>query len=103
MLIDLVLTDLWDRIAALRIEDPAQLRNALGRGSFQATMTDRLARLPQAFSLTVADRDGNIVVSTAELAVHFNVMDRDYFQNAKAHDRPLTVSAPALPARPRCC
>ena len=28
--IDLVLTDLWDRIAALRIEDPAQLRNALG-------------------------------------------------------------------------
>jgi diguanylate cyclase (GGDEF)-like protein len=94
--IDLVLTDLWDRIAALRIEDPAQLRNALGRGSFQATMIDRLARLPQAFSLTVADQDGNIVVSTADLAVHFNVMDRDYFQNAKAHDRPLTVSAPYL-------
>jgi diguanylate cyclase (GGDEF)-like protein len=92
--IDLVLTDLWDRIGALRLEDPAQLRNALAHGSFEATMIDRLSRLPQAFSLTVADQDGNIVASTADLAVHYNVLHRDYFQDLKDHDRPLTVSAP---------
>jgi predicted signal transduction protein with EAL and GGDEF domain len=95
--IDLVLTDLWDRIAALHIEDPGQLRHALERGTFHATMMDRLARLPQAFSLAVADQDGNIVASTSGHAAHgINIGDRDYFQNARANDLPLTVSAPYL-------
>src|SRR5712675_978663 len=95
--IDLVLTDLWDRIVALQIEDPAQLRSALDNRTFHATMMDRLSRLPQVFSLAVADQDGHIVVSTSGHAAHgINIADRDYFQNPKAHDRPLTVSAPYL-------
>jgi diguanylate cyclase (GGDEF)-like protein len=95
--IDLVLTDLWDRIAALRIEDPAQLRGALDNGIFQATMLDRLTRLPQAFSLAVADQDGHIVVSTSgPVAHHINISDRDYFQVPKAQAHPLTVSVPYL-------
>src|SRR5258708_38281271 len=52
--IDLVLTDLWDRIAALQIENPTRLRSALDNGTFHATMMDRLSRLPQAFSLAAA-------------------------------------------------
>jgi diguanylate cyclase (GGDEF)-like protein len=95
--IDLVLTDLWDRIAELHIAEPAQLRAALDNGAFRATMLDRLARLPQAFSLAVADQDGNIVVSTSGAAAHnLNIADRDYFQIQKAQAHPLTLSAPYL-------
>ena len=98
--IDLVLTDLWDRIAALRIGEPAQLAAALDDGAFQITMLDRLARLPQAFSLAVADQDGRIVVSTSgPQAHHINIADRDYFQIPKIQPHPLTVSAPYLVAR----
>src|SRR5438093_1442938 len=93
--IDLVLTDLWDRIAARRVADPAQLRAALDNGTFHGTMLDRLARLPQAFSLAVADQDGYIVVSTSGAAAHsINIADRDYFQIQKAQAHPLTVSTP---------
>ena len=68
--VDLVLADLSDRVAALRIESPAQLPGALLASPFHARMMERLSRLPQAFSLAVADRDGNIVMSTSGAAAH---------------------------------
>jgi hypothetical protein len=63
--IDLVLTDLADRISALHVEHPDELRGALENGAIEAKMMDRLARLPQAFSLAVADRSGHIVATTS--------------------------------------
>jgi predicted signal transduction protein with EAL and GGDEF domain len=95
--IDLVLTDLSDRIAALPLEHPEQLRHALESGALQATMMDRLSRLPQAFSLAVVDRDGNVVASTVgPVSQRINVADREYFQDIKLHDPTLSISAPYL-------
>jgi diguanylate cyclase (GGDEF)-like protein len=95
--VDLVLADLSDRVASLRIESPAQLAGALQTSPFHARMMERLSRLPQAFSLAVADRDGNIVTSTSGAAAHgLTIADRDYFQELAAHDRPLVVSEPHL-------
>jgi diguanylate cyclase (GGDEF)-like protein len=95
--IDLVLADLSDRIAALPLEHPDQLRNALESGTFRNTMRDRLSRLPQAFGLAVVDRNGNVVASTSgSLSPRLNVADREYFQDLVHQERPLSVSAPYL-------
>jgi diguanylate cyclase (GGDEF)-like protein len=95
--IDLVLTDLVDRISALNLEHPDELRGALENGAIEAKMMDRLSRLPQAFGLAVADRSGHIVATTSGgAAMGLSVADRPYFQDLKAHDLPLSVSVPYL-------
>jgi diguanylate cyclase (GGDEF)-like protein len=95
--IDLVLTDLLDRISALHVEHPDELRSALEKGAIETKMMERLSRLPQAFSLAVADRDGRIVATTSGgAAMGISIADRPHFQQLKAEDVPLSVSVPYL-------
>jgi diguanylate cyclase (GGDEF)-like protein len=95
--IDLVLTDLLDRISVLHVEHPDELRGALEKAGIEAKMMERLSRLPQAFSLAVADRHGIIVATTSGgAAMGISIADRPHFQQLKAEDVPLGVSTPYL-------
>jgi diguanylate cyclase (GGDEF)-like protein len=68
------------------------------RPEFQETLTQYLARVRQLLSIAIADKDGQVVVSTAGWAIqHFNVHERDYFQNARdRRDGQLSISIPAV-------
>ena len=71
-------------------------RRALATRGIHDMLTERLAHLPQAFNIAVADQDGQVVASTAAWpAPAVNVYDRDYFQAARADTGDgLHISAP---------
>jgi diguanylate cyclase (GGDEF)-like protein len=94
--IDGVLLELKSTSAALPIENPSELRAALGRKEFYEKLTSYLARLPQIFNIVVVDAQGQMVVSTAVWPPpNVNVADRDYFQDARARtDGKLSTSIP---------
>ncbi len=61
------------------------------------TLRRDLAGMRQIFSIAVADRNGQLVVSTLSgIGANYNIADRDYFQEAReAHNGHLAVSIPA--------
>ena len=61
------------------------------------TLERDLAGMRQVFSIAVADRNGQLVVSTLSgIGAPYNIADRDYFQAARdSHDGQLSVSIPA--------
>jgi diguanylate cyclase (GGDEF)-like protein len=92
--IDGVLREL--RSSSTSLENPSELRAALGTRKFYGSLTSYLTRLPQVFNIAIVDAQGQMVVSTAAWPPpNINVADRDYFQDAQARpDGKLSTSIP---------
>ncbi len=78
------------------IDTPSGLHAAVIHHEFQRLLVRRLVGLPQVFNIAVADKEGQIVVSTARWpAPNVNVADRDYFREAESRvDNQLVPSVP---------
>ncbi len=98
MSIDTALLEIKRSVEAQGIESPSALQDAIDRREFPESLAKYLARLPQVFSIAIADREGQIVVSTAgSTATRFNVAGRDFFWKARdRRDGQLTASIPAI-------
>jgi diguanylate cyclase (GGDEF)-like protein len=96
--IDTVLLEIKQSAERHDIDSAADFQAAIGRREFQESLTNYLGRLPQVFSIAVADREGQIVVSTTGwAATRFNVAGRDFFWKARdRRDGQLTASIPAV-------
>jgi len=98
MSIDTALLEIKRSVQAQGIESPSALQDVIDRREFPESLAKYLARLPQVFSIAIADREGQIVVSTAgSTATRFNVAGRDFFWKARdRRDGQLTASIPAI-------
>ena len=82
------------------LETTSGFRTAFEHQDFHESLTEYRNRLPQTFNLAIADRDGNLTVSTAAWPTPaINIVDRDYFQEAR--DRPGDVSCTSIPIKNR--
>ena len=98
--LDIVLSETRDSLDLLDSEVPSVWRAALSGSAWHDRLRDKLARLPQAFNIAVADQSGDVLVSTAHWpAPKINIADRDYFQ--KARDQRLDALAISSPIRNR--
>jgi diguanylate cyclase (GGDEF)-like protein len=93
---DLVLSDLQDKLRALGVTTPESLQSIGASKEVYDILVDRLQRLSQATVLTLTDSTGQIVGTTRSWPPpRINLADRDYFIHAKGNrDRNLFVSAP---------
>ena len=96
--IDTVLLEIKQSVERHDIDSPADFQVAVDRREFQESLTKYLAQLPQVFSIAIADREGQIVISTAGwTATRFNVAGRDFFWKARdRRDGQLITSIPAV-------
>ena len=65
MSIDTALLEIKRSVQAQGIDSPSALQDVIDRREFRESLAKYLARLPQVFSIAIADREGQIVVSTA--------------------------------------
>jgi diguanylate cyclase (GGDEF)-like protein len=94
--IDAVLMEVKRSAKGAPLDTMSGFRAAFEFQEFHESLTEQRNRLPQAFNLAIADRDGNLTVSTAAWPTPMiNIADRDYFQEALDHpDDRLVVSIP---------
>jgi len=94
--IDVVLAEVRDDINAVDSDDMTSWRQALSSEPIHEKLKGKLARIPQAFNIAVADPGGQVVASTARWpAPAINVADRDYFRDARGQERDeLAISSP---------
>jgi hypothetical protein len=94
--IDTTLRDINRSTKAQDIGTPLGIRASLVHKTFYDSLKDQLIQLPQVFNIAIADKDGQVVVSTAGWPTpNINVADRDYFQDARARtDNHLSSSIP---------
>src|SRR5215467_236293 len=82
--IDVVLLETKRATRDLDIDTPESFRASFNRRTVRETLLDKLSRLPQAFNIAVADKNGQLTVSTAGWpAPSINIADRDYFKDAR--------------------
>jgi diguanylate cyclase (GGDEF)-like protein/PAS domain S-box-containing protein len=67
------------------------------RDGFLKNLRQHLSRTQQVFSLAVASKDGQVVVSTLSgIEANYNISDRDYFRNARDRtDGEISISIPS--------
>jgi diguanylate cyclase (GGDEF)-like protein len=94
--IDSVLIETKRATRDLDIDTPASFRYAFNRRSMHDALADKLGRLPQAFNVAIADRNGQLTVSTAAWPTPaINIADRDYFMDARDRsDAQISTSTP---------
>jgi signal transduction histidine kinase/ActR/RegA family two-component response regulator len=94
--IDVVLAEFRDDLNELDSDNMTSWREALASESMHEKLKGKLARIPQAFNIAVADAGGQVLASTARWpAPAINIADRDYFRNARTQDRDeLAISSP---------
>ena len=94
--IDVVLAETRDDVMDVESEDAHAWRRYVASQTTQEKLKAKLARLPQAFNVVVADASGQVLSSTASWpAPAINVADRDYFRSARAQERDdLAISSP---------
>jgi signal transduction histidine kinase/ActR/RegA family two-component response regulator len=94
--IDVVVAEFRDDLNELDSDNMTSWREALSSESMHEKLKGKLARIPQAFNIAVADAGGQVLASTARWpAPAINIADRDYFRNARTQDRDeLTISSP---------
>jgi hypothetical protein len=80
----------------LDIDNSLGFRAAFNRHTFRDLLLAQVARLPHAVSMGIADREGEVIVSSAAgPTLKVNVADRDYFQEARRQaDGQLIISIP---------
>jgi len=92
--IDLILAETRDDLDGFDSAAATSWRRALSSQLTHDKLQARLARLPQAFAIGVADSSGQVLASTASWPPPaINIADRDYFLNARDRDE-LTISSP---------
>jgi diguanylate cyclase (GGDEF)-like protein len=96
--IDSALLEIKRSVEAQGIESPSAFQAVIDGREFSESLAKHLPRLPQVFSIAIADREGQIVISTAGwAATRFNVAGRDFFWKARdRRDGQLTTSIPAV-------
>jgi signal transduction histidine kinase/ActR/RegA family two-component response regulator len=94
--IDVVIAEMRDDLDGFDSEDITSWREALSSQAMHEKLKGKLARIPQAFNIAVADASGQVLASTARWpAPAINIADRDYFRNARVQDRDeLAISSP---------
>ena len=94
--IDSVLIETKRATKDLDIDTPASFRYAFNRRSMRDALIDKLSRLPQAFNIAIADRNGQLTISTAAWPTPaINIADRDYFKDARDRsDGQISTSLP---------
>jgi diguanylate cyclase (GGDEF)-like protein len=94
--IDAVLVDVRSSTKSPEIDAPLGFQAAFDRREFRESLTEYRARLPQVFNIAVANKDGQLTVSTAAWPTpNVNVSDRDYFKEARDRtDDRLVTSIP---------
>jgi len=94
--IDVVLAETRDEFLHLDSRDVDAWRGSVASQSMQDKLKAKLARVPQAFNIAVADASGQVLLSTASWpAPAISVADRDYFRSARAQERDeLAISSP---------
>jgi signal transduction histidine kinase/ActR/RegA family two-component response regulator len=94
--IDVVLAETRDDFLSLDTEDVDAWRRSVASEATQEKLKAKLARIPQAFNIVVADASGQVISSTASWpAPAISVADRDYFRSARAQERDeLAISSP---------
>jgi diguanylate cyclase (GGDEF)-like protein/PAS domain S-box-containing protein len=94
--VDLVLSDIQERIAASHPALRDDQNALLGDKALNALLNERLARLPQAAAIAIVDANGKLVNTTrAWPTPSANLADRDYFNHFKTTaDSGLYVSRP---------
>src|SRR6185369_7489590 len=98
--IDAVLMEVKRSTKGSGLETSSGFRSAFEHEEFQESLTEYRNRLPQTFNLAIADRDGNLTVSTAAWPTPaINIADRDYFQEAR--DRPGDRLVTSIPIKNR--
>src|SRR5262249_39766051 len=98
--VDAVLMEVKRSTKGAGLKTVSGFRAAFGFQEFQESLTEYRNRLPQTFNLAIADRDGNLTVSTAAWPTPtINIADRDYFQEARDHPGDRLVTS--IPIRNR--
>jgi len=94
--IDSVLLETKRAARDFDIDTPGGFRAALNRRAMREALIDKLSRLPQAFNIAIADKHGQLTVSTAAWPTPaINIADRDYFEDArKRTDGGISTSIP---------
>jgi diguanylate cyclase (GGDEF)-like protein len=94
--IDAVLLETKRATRDLDIDTPESFRASFNRRTVRETLLDKLSRLPQAFNIAVADKNGQLTVSTAGWPTpKINIADRDYFRDARDRtDGGISTSLP---------
>src|SRR5262245_10092307 len=94
--IDVVLAETRDDLLHLDSDDVDAWRRSVASQAMQEKLKAKLARVPQAFNIAVADASGQVLLSTASWpAPAISVADRDYFRGARAEERDeLAISSP---------
>jgi diguanylate cyclase (GGDEF)-like protein len=94
--VDAVLLEIDQSSKSRDIDTLADFHAEFDRREFREALLTYRARLPQVFNIAIADKNGQIVVSTIGWpAPNFNVADRDYFINARTRtDGQLSSSIP---------
>jgi signal transduction histidine kinase/CheY-like chemotaxis protein len=94
--IDVVLAETRDEFLHLDSHDVEAWRRSVASPTMQDKLKAKLARVPQAFNIAVADASGQVLLSTASWpAPAISVADRDYFRSARAQERDeLAISSP---------
>ncbi len=94
--IDLVISEVQDRVAALGVSTPEDFRTLVRNEDTFRVLQDRLSRLPRAELIGLTGADGRVVVNTSTWPPRdIRVDDREFFIHARDNrDRRLYVSAP---------
>jgi signal transduction histidine kinase/CheY-like chemotaxis protein len=94
--IDVVLAETRDDFLHRDSDDVDAWRRSVVSPAMQEKLKAKLARVPQAFNIAVADASGQVLLSTASWpAPAISVADRDYFRSARAQERDeLAISSP---------
>ena len=67
--IDSVLLETKRATKELDIDTPMSFRTSFNRRTVRDTLLDKLSRLPQAFNIAIADKHGQLTVSTAQSTI----------------------------------
>ena len=94
--IDTVLLEIKLSTKDLDIDTPSHFQEVFEQRDFQKELSKYLDRLPQVFSIAIADRNGRVAASTVGWpSLHLSVANRDYFQDARnRHDGQISTSIP---------
>jgi diguanylate cyclase (GGDEF)-like protein/PAS domain S-box-containing protein len=95
---DLVLSDLWDKLRAMGATTPDGFRQASTTKEVYGVLVDRLQRLSQATVIMLVDSSGRVINSTRSWPPPpLNLADRPFFLHAKgSRDRNLFITGPVV-------
>jgi signal transduction histidine kinase/ActR/RegA family two-component response regulator len=94
--IDVMLAETRDDVLNVDSGDVDAWQRFVASQTMQEKLKAKLARLPQAFNIAVADANGQVLASTASWpAPAISIADRDYFRSARGQERDeLAISSP---------